>query len=288
MDKYIDLHIHSNFSDDAEHSPQELVRRCKEAGVRIMAIADHNTARANKIAQKEAERLGIKYIPAIEMTGVFNGIILHILGYGIDYESPDFQEAEENLRRQQPEASRKRLELTNKLGFNITAEELGDVAWTGERFGEVLLAKEEYKDHELLKPYRAGGEREINPLVNIYWDFYSQGKPCFTEINYPSASEVIEIIHKNGGIAVLAHPGQNLGDNVAVLDELRSLGLDGVEAFTSYHDLRISTLWYEKAKSLNMTVTCGSDYHGKFKPNIKLGDSGCWIDLKEIEQKINF
>ncbi|MCL2565252.1 MAG: PHP domain-containing protein [Defluviitaleaceae bacterium] len=288
MDKYIDLHIHSNFSDDAQYSPEELVKKCKEAGIRIMAIADHNSAKANKRAKIAAESLGIKYIPAIEMNGVFNGRILHILGYGIDYESPDFHEFEEGLKAQQPEASRVRLELTIALGFNITAEELGDVAWTGERFGEVLLAKEEYMDNELLKPYRPGGDRSNNPLVNFYWDFYSQGKPCFVDVDYLPAKEVIEIIHKNGGIAVLAHPGQNLGDNAEVLEELQSLGLDGVEAFTSYHDLSMSRLWYEKAKSLNMTITCGSDYHGKFKPNIKLGESGCWINLKEIEQKINF
>jgi len=288
MDNYIDLHIHSNFSDDAEHSPEELVKRCKEAGVRIMAIADHNSAKANKRAKAAAEAAGIKYIPAIEMNGIFKNTILHILGYGIDYESPELHEFEEGLKRQQPEAARKRLQLTRGLGFNITAEELGDVAWTGERFGEVLLAKEEYLNNEILKPYRPGGKRATNPLVNFYWDFYSQGKPCFAEVNYPSAQEVIEIIHRNGGIAVLAHPGQNLSDNVQALEELQSQGMDGVEAFTSYHDLGMSRIWYEKAKSLNMIVTCGSDYHGKFKPDIKLGESGCWIDLKEIEQKINF
>ena len=290
MDKYIDLHIHSNCSGDGEENPKDLVRSAKEAGVRIMAIADHNTVRANKPAAEEAARLGIKYIPAIEMDVAFKDKHLHLLGYGIDYESPDFCEVEENLIRQRHSSNLKRLELTGALGFNIGEEELGDISepWTGKKFGEILFAKKEYKDHELLAPYRPGGARSDSPLINFVWDFYAKGKPCYVNVSFPSLEEAVKTIHKNGGIAVLAHPGQNLGEDTDLLDEMSSQGLDGVEAFCSYHDRKMAELWYEKAKSLNLIVTCGSDYHGKYKPNIKLGESGCYIDQCEIEQKINF
>lgn len=290
MDNYIDLHIHSNFSADGEESPATLVRKCKDAGVHIMAIADHNTVGANKEAEQEAKRVGIKYIPAIEMDCRLAGKHLHVLGYGIDYENPDFREVEENLIRQRAESNLKRLELTRNLGFDIAQEELGDIGelWASKTFGEILFAKEEYKEHELLMPYRPGGARSDSPLINFVWDFYAQGKPCYVEVIFPTFEDTVNTIHRNGGIAVLAHPGQNLGENTVLLDEMHSLGLDGVEAFCSYHNREASALWYEKARSLNMIVTCGSDYHGKYKPNIKLGECGCWIDLHEIEQKINF
>ena len=48
---YIDLHMHSMYSDDGEYSPEQLVKMCHEAGVRIMAIADHNWIKANKNAK---------------------------------------------------------------------------------------------------------------------------------------------------------------------------------------------------------------------------------------------
>lgn len=290
MDNYIDLHIHSNYSADGEESPAQLVQRCKEAGVRIMAISDHNTIGANKEAKEEAEKVGIKYIPAIEIDCILRDKPLHVLGYGIDYESPDFKEIEDNLIRQRQSSNLKRLELTRKLGFEIEQGELGDIneLWTSKAFGEILFSKEQYKDNQMLAPYRPGGSRSDSPLINFVWDFYAKGRPCYVEVSFPTFEETLRIIHRNGGIAVLAHPGQNLGDNTACLDEMGLLGLDGVEAFSGYHGEAMARLWYDKAKSLNMIITCGSDYHGEYKPNIKLGQTGCFIDLKEIEQKINF
>ncbi|MDO5114355.1 MAG: phosphatase, partial [Planctomycetia bacterium] len=85
------------------------------------------------------------------------------------------------------------LAKTQALGSAITEAEMEYAAresywpetWTGEMFAEVLLSKAEYASHERLRPYRAGGARDDNPLVNFYWDFYSQGKPCHVEIHYP-------------------------------------------------------------------------------------------------------
>ena len=81
--------------------------------------------------------------------------------------------------------------------------------YTGEMFGEALLKDERYVDHELLKPYRSGGSRSDNPYVNFYWDYYAQGKPCYTEVIFPSLEKTIQLINDHGGVAVLAHPGNN-------------------------------------------------------------------------------
>lgn len=42
----VDLHMHSSYSDDGEYSPQELVRKCFDAGIRVMSVTDHNCVRA--------------------------------------------------------------------------------------------------------------------------------------------------------------------------------------------------------------------------------------------------
>ena len=290
MENYIDLHMHSKYSDDGEFTPEELVNQCKEAGVRIMAIADHNSVKAIDDEIKYCKEQGITCIPAIEIDCVFNGVNLHVLGYGMDYKNDKIIELEDNVLRQELAASAKKLELTNAMGFELTEDDMNAVSdngvWTGEMFGEVLLAKEEYKDHELLKPYREGGERSDNPYVNFYWDFYAQGKPCYTEIIFPSLEEIIDMIYENGGVSVLAHPGNNLKDNYALFDDMAMLGLDGVEAFSSYHDETAINYFYEKGKEYNMLITCGSDYHGKTKPSISLKDSKCSIDQKEIEYQL--
>ena len=282
---YIDLHMHSMYSDDGEYTPTQLVDMCHEAGVKIMAIADHNWVKANEEAKKHADELGMTYIPAIEIDCTYKGVNLHVLGYGIDNQEV-FNQLGEDIEKQELAYSMKKLELTNALGFDLKKEQLDALStngvYTGEMFGEALLNDSRYDDHELLNPYRQGGERSDNPYVNFYWDYYAQGKPCYTEIHFPTLEETIQLIHQQGGVALLAHPGNNLKGQFELFDEMVALGLDGVECFSSYHTTETNEYFYNKAKELNVLYTCGSDFHGKTKPSIHLGENGC-LNPQEIE-----
>ena len=282
---YIDLHMHSMYSDDGEYTPTQLVDMCHEAGVKIMAIADHNWVKANEEAKKHADELGMTYIPAIEIDCTYKGVNLHVLGYGIDNQEV-FNQLGEDIEKQEIACSMKKLELMNALGFDLKKEQLDALStngvYTGEMFGEALLNDSRYDDHELLKPYRQGGERSDNPYVNFYWDYYAQGKPCYTEIHFPTLEETIQLIHQHGGVALLAHPGNNLKGQFELFDEMVALGLDGVECFSSYHTTETNEYFYNKAKELNVLYTCGSDFHGKTKPSIHLGENGC-LNPQEIE-----
>lgn len=290
MKNYIDLHMHSMYSDDGEYTPKQLVEMCHKKGIRIMAIADHNSVKAIDEARQTAQELGVQYIPAVEIDCTYEGINLHVVGYGIDYKHEDFVKLEENVLNQELACSMEKLELTNQLGFKVTKEDLDQLSsngvYTGEMFGEVLLEKEEYKDHELLKPYRDGGDRSDNPYVNFYWDFYAQGKPCYTEIIYPSLQEIIALIHKHGGKAVLAHPGNNLKGKFEIFDEMMKLGYDGVECFSNYHTSDTVEYFFNKGKEYGIMTTCGSDFHGKTKPAIELGECRCPYDEEFIEEAL--
>jgi predicted metal-dependent phosphoesterase TrpH len=268
---------------------------CKEAGVAVMAISDHNCVKANEAAEKEASAQGVKYIPATEIDCTYKGLNFHLLGYQINYKSPDFDKIENNIASQEITASHKRLELTRGLGFEISEGELRKLSdagywkgiWTGEMFAELLLNNPEYKDNELLLPYREGGVRSANPFVNFYWDFYAQGKPCYAEMVFPSLEEAIAVIKDNGGKAVLAHPGMNLKNNFGLFDEIVKLGIDGVEAFSSYHSKEDNEYFYNAAQKYSLIATCGSDFHGKIKPAIHLGESGCFLDDSELNEMVN-
>lgn len=274
-----DLHMHSRFSEDGEFTPELLVEQCAACGITTMSITDHNVARANPFAEIAAREKGIRYIPGIEIDCTFEGVGFHILGYGIDYRSEDFAWIEENLVSQASGAAIRQLEKTRALGFDVTEEEMRRAAagmehpeiWTGDLFAEVLLARPDYRDHPLLTPYRPGGSRSDNPYVNFYWDYYAQGRPCHVPIQYPSAKEAIAIIHRNQGTAVLAHPGVNLKGREHLLDPLLDLGLDGIEAFSSYHTSAQAAFYRDAARRRKLLITCGSDYHGKTKPSVKLG-----------------
>lgn len=287
MENYIDLHMHSIYSDDGEFTPEELVEKCVAAGITIMAIADHNSVRGLAAGQAAATAKGIKFIPAVEIDCTYQGVNLHVVGYGINYHAPEFEALEQNVLNQELACSKEKIELTKKLGFEIEQLALEKLSsngvYTGEMFGEVLLDDSRYLEHELLRPYRPGGARSDNPYVNFYWDFYAQGKPCYTKIVYPDLSEVIELVHNHGGVIVLAHPGNNLKGNYGLFEAMVQLGLDGVEAFSSYHDEAARDYFVATGSAMGLLLTCGSDFHGKTKPAIELGGCGCNKDPREIE-----
>lgn len=291
MRNYIDLHMHSFYSDDGEYTPSKLVEMCAKKGIRIMAIADHNRVDGIDEAKEKAEEFHIQVVPAIEIDCTFQDMNFHVVGYGIDYKSPKFNALGEAVLKQELELSMKKIQLTKQLGFDVSKEELDKVSsngvYTGEMFGEVILGKEEYANHPLLKPYREGGERGDNPYVNFYWDFYAQGKPCYTKVVYPSLEEIIDLIHSHGGKAVLAHPGENLKGKFEIFDAMMEKGLfDGVEAFSNYHDEKTVAYFYQKGKEYGIMTTCGSDFHGKTKPAIDLGECRCPYHEEFIEKEL--
>lgn len=293
----IDLHIHSRYSDDGEFTPSELIEQCAEKRVRIMSVTDHNCAKANEEAAQAAEKKGITYISGIEIDCTYQDVNFHVLGYGIDFMSGDFEAIEKNIDDQSFQASLDRLVETQALGFwHITENNMWALSknnywqgkWTGEMFAEVLLSMPEYADHPILKPYRPGGERSDNPYVNFYWDYYSQGKPCYVKIDYPAIEEIIDIIHRNHGIAVIAHPGVNLKGKEFLLDGILDLGIDGIEAFSSYHNQKQAEYYCSIAQKKRIFVTCGSDYHGKTKPSIMIGQHNCPIPYTEMVRQFSF
>ena len=93
-------------------------------------------------------------------------------------------------------------------------------------------------------------------------------------MKYPPMDEIIGIINRNQGKAILAHPGVNLKGHEGILGEILDLGIDGVEAFSSYHTPEQAAEFYWQVQKRGLFATCGSDYHGKTKPAITLGGYG--------------
>ena len=98
------------------------------------------------------------------------------------------------------------------------------------------------------------------------------------------------------GVVAPAHPFASLNQQeylqsylkgkFEIFDEVVKLDLDGVEAFSNYHDKETVQYFYQAGLKYNMLITCGSDYHGKTKPAIELGECRCIIDEKEIEEQL--
>lgn len=273
----MDLHMHSCMSDDGEYSPKQLMLMCKDAGLQVVAIADHNTVEAIPEAKEEAMKLGLDHIPAIEMDCTIDGVELHVLGYGINYLDPAFKKLTLSLRQQEQASAQKRLDLVKQLGLYIDDEKAFALSHHGCITGEIIaeVALQDERNHGFLKEYLSGGSRSDNPYVNFYWDYCSQGKPAYVKIDFMTLQEAVTMIQHAGGVAILAHPGNNTKENTTLLDAIFTYDIKGMEVYSSYHSKEQIQFYEDYAKKHSLAITCGSDFHGKTKPAIHLGGHGC-------------
>ncbi|MGI6741186.1 MAG: PHP domain-containing protein [Brevefilum sp.] len=286
----IDLHLHSNYSNDAEFSPAELVDLCLSAGITHAAIADHNSARGVQEGIEVAKGTGLTIISGIEMDCVFDGIELHLLGFGIDHHAHIFEEIEADVYHQEKANSFQMMQLVRQVGIEFDDEQIEELTRdgvvTGEMIARAALIYDEDAKNPLLDPYRDGGDRSDNPFTNFYWDYCSQGKPAYMPMNFLSLAEAIEVIHLNGGVPVLAHPGVNVKENSDLLEGIIATGISGIEVYSSYHDPD-QTEFYEKAAlEHHLLMTCGSDFHGNTKPSIMIGSTDCKGQDRQIISKL--
>lgn len=85
--KNVDLHIHSNASD-GKLEPYEIVDQAKKKNLKYIAISDHNTIEAYLSTNILSEDI---VIPAVEFDCIYKGVLIHILGYGIDIDNKEIQ-----------------------------------------------------------------------------------------------------------------------------------------------------------------------------------------------------
>ena len=283
---YIDLHMHSNYSDDGEFSPQKIAELCLEKGVKYFAIADHNSTKGVAEAKEYCDDKDITIIPAIELDCTIDGVNLHLLGYNVDYKSDDFERIEENIIAQEQVASKERMRLVRELGIKFEDSVIDRLSKNGvvngEMIAEAAMLFDKNKENKLLNPYYEGGLRSDNPYVNFYWDYCSQGKPAYAEVKFISLQEAIKVVEDNGGIPVLAHPGNNVKENKDLLEKIIKDGVKGLEVYSSYHNEKQTAFYKDFAINNNLIMTCGSDFHGKTKPSISIGGISC----EDNEEKI--
>ena len=276
---YIDLHMHSFYSDDGEFSPKELVDLCIGKGIKYFSIADHNSVKGIKEAKEYCKGREINIIPAVELDCTIDGVNLHVLGYGIDYNNDIFDKIEEDIIKQEQGASKKRMKLIRELGIDFSDEVIKKLSKNGvvngEMIAEAAMEFDKDKKNPLLQPYYENGTRSDNPYVNFYWDYCAQGKPAYAEVKYISLEKAIEVIKTSGGIPILAHPGNNVKEKHSLLEDIRVCGIEGIEVYSSYHSKEQVEYYKEYAMRHKLILTCGSDFHGKTKPSITIGSTDC-------------
>ena len=120
-----DLHIHSTASDGTWDSAQ-LVTAAQAAGIKVVAVTDHDSVANVAAVEKLAQAAGLKFVPGLEINTTKDRHNYHVLGYGISLDDKTLQELcdhNEALLAQKDVDSIKRLQ---DLGWPVNLQEFTD------------------------------------------------------------------------------------------------------------------------------------------------------------------
>lgn len=244
-DEFVDLHMHSTASDGSR-APADVVRAVHAAGIAAFALTDHDTIAGLSEALAAGEQLGTRLIPGVELSAVEADLETHILGLHLG----DLSELEHGLvalRQMRLSRATRIVERLNQLGVPITFEAVLKEA-AGGAVGRPHVAR------ALIAGRWVGDFREA------FDRYLGNGKAAFVAKDNLPVSEAIALIHRAGGLAILAHPGQHCtGDRVAAL---AGLGLDGLEILHPSHSWDDSQRFDALATEFDLVRSGGSDWHG--------------------------
>ncbi|MCL1913396.1 MAG: PHP domain-containing protein [Eubacteriaceae bacterium] len=243
-----DLHIHSTVSDGSD-SIEQILSAAKEKNLDAIAITDHDTI--SHLAQIPADA-GIKVISAVEMSAVHYGTNTraHILGYNIR-NLEIITALAEPLLQARNRNSEIQADMLIVAGFQIDKEKLARAD------GKYL-----YKQHIMDWLVTSGQAPDM--FGDFYQKTFKQGGICDFDIEYIDVFDAIIAIKEAGGLAVLAHPGQQ--QNFWLVPELVKTGLAGLELNHHTHGTKDKAIVQDLAKQHGLFLTGGSDYHGKYEP----------------------
>ena len=255
-----DLQSHSTCSDGAL-DPAAVVAAAAAAGVRLLALSDHDTVAGVEAAQAAARQHGIGLVPAVELSTVdVLGEDFHVLGYGIDPADAGLNARLHGWRADRAARIDRMAALLDDLGLAPDRSEIERRRTAGMPVGRPHLATAAIAvNRERLE---AEGLAECSAFLEAY---LCRGGPAYARRTTPTVPEAIEAIHAAGGVAVWAHPFWDLAgdaDVIAALERFCDAGLDGVEAFYTTHDAAQTRLLCDAAARLGLLRTGSADFHG--------------------------
>jgi predicted metal-dependent phosphoesterase TrpH len=278
----IDLHAHSTRSDGRE-TPTEVFEQAAAAGVNILALTDHDTTSGWSEAQQVAARLGLGFVPGIEVTtrakvsreGGSRFISIHLLAYLPDPENAalaatmgDSVGSRETRAMAMVEALAKDFELT----WSHVLDELADGATIGRpAIADALVKLGVVRDR-----------------TEAFEGVLSKNGGYYLPTEVVDTIEAIGLVRAAGGVPIIAHPLTGVGPNAnrgdLPLEHFESLIASGLAGFEVFHREvpEIAREWLlDLAKEHDLIVTGSSDYHGLTgKPN-RLGENTTSSEMLE-------
>ena len=257
-----DLHCHSTASD-GKLSPREVVQRVKEAELDIFSLTDHDTIAGYD--QLDTLDLPFQLINGIELSCVWSGVAIHIIGLDFEREALSIQAAIARLRRAREERA---VILDQKL----TAKSMPNVLETARQYCSDM--------GQIGRPHFAQAMVDLGYVstVNQAFDrWLGSGKIGDVKTVWPSLFEVVESINEAGGVAVLAHPlryKMTFSKLKRLITAFKEAGGHAVEVVGQQADASKKAQLVAEVQTLDLAASGGADFHN---PEWK------WAQIGEIE-----
>lgn len=272
--KYIDLHVHSIFSDGTL-TPQRIVEYAVKRKLAAIALTDHDTTDGVPIAQQHAQQFGVEVVPGVELSVEMPGrsdLELHILGYYLDYQDSSFQEKLSFFRKKRHERAEMMLEKLKDLNVFLDGAKLlettNDNAIGRLHFAQALLE-----------------EGYVHNIQEAFQRFIGFNKPAYVPKARLMPEQAIKMITDIDGIPVIAHPYFS-EINRDMISLLVGYGLKGIEVYHSRHSKSDIDRFRQYASEFNLLITGGSDCHGEIDKNeALLGNMDVPFELLEKMQE---
>ena len=265
-DEIIDLHIHSNASDGS-CTPSEIIEMSEKMGLKAIAITDHDTIDGSRAALEAGIPPSIDFVTGVEIsTGVPSfcqaSSSIHMLGYFIHLDNENLNKTLNDLQKARRDRTPQIIQKLNNLGVDITEDDIMKLV------GDRLPGRPHIADILLNKGV-------IQTFQEAFDRFLGKGKPAYVEKYRLDPETAIKTILQAGGLPVLAHPYLLKLKTVDALEDLvvylKDIGLMGIEVIYPEHDLHWMQIYSKMAEKYDLIVTGGTDFHGTYKPGIKLG-----------------
>jgi len=244
-----DLHIHTTFSDGKD-TPEEIVEAAKAAGLRYIAITDHDTVEGVTELYESGHYAGgsLKIIPGVGFSTVDGAYDVHILGYNVDIYDAGLQEKLEEISEARWTRFTEIVERLRELGYEIGETDVltdeGMCKAVGRSHVARVLVKKGYFDS----------------IRTCFDQLLKRGCPAYVPHFRLASEELIHIIKEAGGIPVLGNP-KLIGDDTTMA-RIIAQGIEGIEVFYPSYDRTDTQHYLDVAQKYRLLASGGSDYRG--------------------------
>jgi predicted metal-dependent phosphoesterase TrpH len=239
---------------DGEWQPGSLFAYLADAGFRAISITDHDRVDVQGELQALGVEHGIHVIPGVEMTTSWRGLSAHLLCYASSLAGGALARLAEATTSSQERNTQAVYDELLRGGFRFSRQSSVLVESGGQLRRPIDNAR-------LLEAHSYAADHAA-ALAMI-------ADAGYRSITAPLA-EAVAAAHRDGAVAILAHPGRGGGeiqryDPPLLRELLGDVNMDGIEARYPTHTPQQTEAYIALAAERDLLVSAGSDSHGPGK-----------------------